>query len=190
MLELLSRPWPWWVAGPLIGLMVPLLLRLTGRSFGISTSFQDICAAVTPVRFELLRYDWRVGAWRLAFVAGILIGGAIAAGLLAPPDPVVDVAAATRADLAALGIEDRTGLFPDDLMSWSALATIPGLVTVVLGGFLVGFGARWAGGCTSGHGITGLMSLQLPSLLAVLGFFAGGLISTFVLLPLVLGGGP
>lgn len=189
MIELLSRPWPWWVAGPLIGLMVPLLLRLTGKSFGISTSFQDICAAAAPWRFEYLRYDWRRGSWRFAFVAGILIGGAIAAVILPAPDPVVGVAEATRADLARLGIEDRTGLFPQELMSWRALATLPGFATVVLGGFLVGFGARWAGGCTSGHGITGLIALQLPSFLAVLGFFAGGLIATFLLLPLALGGG-
>ncbi|MDX1577499.1 MAG: YeeE/YedE thiosulfate transporter family protein [Gemmatimonadota bacterium] len=182
-------PWPWYVAGPLIGLVVPALLLGAGKAFGVSTSFRDICAAVTPGRFEYLNYDWRSGAWRLAFVAGIALGGALAVTALASPDPVVAVSEATRADLAELGIRDRTGLFPEELMSWEALGSLPGLVTLVLGGFLVGFGTRWADGCTSGHAIMGLVGRQLPSLLAVLGFFAGGLISTFVILPLLLGGG-
>ncbi len=186
MLDALRQPWPWYVAGPLIGLVVPVLWLLTGKAFGVSTSFRDICAAVTPGRFEYLRYDWRTGAWRFAFVAGILIGALIAVTVLASPDPVVGISEATRADLAALGITSRTGLFPSDLISWRSLGTLPGFVVVVLGGFLVGFGARWADGCTSGHAITGLVGRQLPSLLAVLGFFAGGLVSTFLLLPLAL----
>lgn len=190
MLTFLSEPWPWYVAGPLIGLVIPLLLLGVGQSFGVSSSFRDLCAMATPGRFEYLRYDWRTGVWRLAFVVGILLGGAIAATVLAPPDPVVDIAEATRADLAALGLEDREGLFPSDLIGWGALRTLPGLVVVVAGAFMVGFGARWADGCTSGHAIMGLVGRQLPSLLAVLGFFAGGLVSTFVLLPLLLGGGP
>ena len=188
-MDVLREPWPWYVAGPLIGLVVPVLWLLTGKAFGVSTSFRDMCAAITPGRFEYLRYDWRTGAWRFAFVTGIVLGALIAATALASPDPVVGISEATRADLAALGVEDRTGLFPSDLIGWGSLATLPGFVVVVLGGFLVGFGARWADGCTSGHAITGLVGLQLPSLLAVLGFFVGGLVSTFLILPLVLGAG-
>ncbi len=190
MLSILREPWPWYVAGPLIGLVVPALLLLVGKAFGVSTSFRDLCAAATPGRFEYLNYDWRTGAWRLAFVAGILLGGVVAVTLLASPDPVVGISEATRADLAALGIQDRSGLFPDDLLGWGAVLSLPGFVALVLGGFLVGFGTRWADGCTSGHAIMGLVGRQLPSLIAVIGFFAGGLISTFVLLPALLGGGP
>lgn len=189
MLETLQQPWPWYVAGPLIGLVVPALLLLVGKAFGVSTSFRDICAAVTPGRFEYLNYDWRSGWWRLAFALGIVVGGALAVTALGSANAVVDISEATRADLAGLGITDRTGLFPEELLSWRALGSIGGFVTIVLGGFLVGFGSRWAGGCTSGHAIMGLVTRQLPSLLAVLGFFAGGLISTFILLPALLGGG-
>jgi hypothetical protein len=189
MLDLLRQPWPWYVAGPLIGLVVPVLLLFAGKSFGVSTSFRDLCAAATPGRFDYLDYDWRTGSWRLAFVAGIILGGLIAATALAAPDPVVAISEATRADLADLGIDDRTGLFPSDLIGWGALVTLPGVLTLIGGGFLVGFGARWADGCTSGHAITGLIGRQLPSLLAVLGFFGGGIISTFLILPALLGGG-
>jgi hypothetical protein len=188
MLEWLSQPWPWYVAGPLIGLVVPALLLLGGRSFGISSSFQDICAATVPRGLEYFRYDWRRSAWRLAFVAGITLGGVLGATVLAPPNPFVDVSADTVADLQVLGLRDVSGLVPRELVSWSALLTLPGFVVVVVGGFLVGFGARYAGGCTSGHAITGLATFQLASLIAVLGFFAGGLAATHLLLPLLLAG--
>ena len=189
MIEALQEPWPWYVAGPLIGLVVPALLLLVGKAFGVSTSFRDVCAAVTPGRFEYLRYDWRSGAWRFAFVAGILVGGWVAVYVLSSPDAIVAVSDATRAALARLGVADQTGLFPDDLIGWRALGTLPGLTILVVGGFLVGFGARWADGCTSGHAIMGLVGRQWPSLLAVLGFFAGGLVSTFLLLPALMGAG-
>ena len=190
MLDLLSRPWPWYVAGPVIGALVPALLLLGGKRFGVSSSFTDVCAAVAPGRLALFRYDWRENAWRLAFVIGIIIGGAVAATALAPPDPFVGMSAATVRDLRALGLKDLTGLVPRELISWRGLTTPPGFVMVVLGGFLVGFGARYAGGCTSGHGITGLASLRWTSLVAVLAFFAGGLVSTHLVLPMLLGGAP
>jgi hypothetical protein len=88
--------------------------------------------------------------------------------------------------LQALGLSDFSGLVPPELFSWSSLTSGPGLVAIVLGGFLVGFGARYAGGCTSGHAITGLATLQGASLLAVVGFFIGGLFTTYVLFPLLL----
>lgn len=190
MEELLARPWPWYVGGPLVGLTVPLLLLLTGKAFGISSSYRHLCAATLPGRASYFRYDWRrAGGWNLVFAAGLLLGGWIAATLLANPEPVA-ISAATRAELAAMGLRDFSGLVPRDLVSWEALAAGPGLVAVVLGGFLVGFGARWAGGCTSGHGITGLATFQRTSLLAVLGFFAGGLLVAYLVLPRLLGAGP
>lgn len=186
MLDMFSQPWPWYISGPLIGLMVPLLLLFVAKPFGISSSLQHICAATIPGNIAYFRYDWKKsGAWNLTFVAGILLGGVIAGTVLRNPNPVA-ISEATHADLAALGITDFSGLAPADLISWSSLGTWPGLVAVVLGSFLLGFGARYAGGCTSGHGITGLATLQKSSFVAVAGFFIGGLFVTYLILPLLL----
>jgi len=186
MTDLLSASWPWYVAGPMIGLFVPLLLLLTGKAFGVSSSLKHACAATVPGRAEYFNYDWTAsGLWNLLFVAGILLGGVLAVQGLGGGGPT-GISAATKADLRALGITDVSGLVPPMLFSWSSLTTLPGLVAIVLGGFLVGFGARYAGGCTSGHAITGLATLQVPSLIAVVGFFIGGLFTTYVLLPLLL----
>ena len=186
MLELLTNPWPWYVAGPLIGLIVPALLVIGGKMFGVSANLRTACAIVAPGKVEFFKFDWkRAGGWNLAFSLGIIIGGFLAATLLASPDPIA-ISAATKADLAALGIADFTGLVPSDLFSWENVLTLKGFLLLGVGGFLVGFGAAYAGGCTSGHAIMGLADLQLPSLVAVLGFFAGGLITTHLLLPLIL----
>jgi hypothetical protein len=185
-MEILTTPWPWYIAGPLIGLMVPLLLLLTGKNFGISSSLRHACAATFPGRADYFQYDWKQkGLWNMTFALGILIGGVIAGTLFANPDPIA-ISQATQADLAALGIQDFSGLVPDDVFSWSSLTTVPGLIIVVLGGFLLGFGARYAGGCTSGHAIMGMATFQKSSLIAVIGFFIGGLTVTYLILPLLL----
>lgn len=187
MLHLIARPWPWWVAGPIIGLIVPLLLLVGGRRFGVSSSFQHICAAAVPGRIPYFQYDWRrQGTWNLIFVTGMLLGGFVAAAALSGPEIHVGISDATRQDLSALGITSFVGLEPQQIFSWHGLLTLPGLVMILGGSFLVGFGARYAGGCTSGHAITGLADLQAASLVAVIGFFLGGLVSTYVVLPLVL----
>ena len=187
-MSFLSQPWPWYVVGPLIGLTVPLVYLYAGRKWGVSSSLRDICAMAAPRGPAYFRYPWREeGAWRLAMVGGLLVGGVIAM-LLGTPD--VAISAATTADLAELGITDFGGLVPGEIFSWRGLGTLPGAVLVLGGGFLVGFGARWANGCTSGHSISGLATLRPESLIATIGFFVGGLVSTHVLLPLLLGGGP
>ena len=182
-----NDPWPWYVAGPLIGLIVPLLLFFGGKQFGLSANLRHLCAATVPSRASFFRYDWkRHGLWNLVFALGLVLGGFVGIFLLSDPEAPIALAEATRADLAALGITDFTGLVPRELFTFEALATVPGLLMIVGGGFLIGFGARWAGGCTSGHAISGLANFQLPSLVAVVGFFAGGLFMTYVLLPLIL----
>lgn len=187
----MSGTWPWWVAGPLIGLVVPLVYLAAGRKWGVSSVFRDVCAATLGGRLDYFRYDWkREGGWRLAMIAGVLVGAALATVLLPHPDPEIGISAATRADLMALGITDFVGLAPREIFTWSALATPRGLVMIIVGGFLVGFGTRYANGCTSGHSISGLANLQLPSLVATIGFFVGGLVATHLLLPLILGGAP
>jgi hypothetical protein len=118
--------------------------------------------------------------------AGMVLGGLLGGRVLSNPDDVVAISDATRADLAEMGITDFSGLIPSDVMSFEALFTLPGVMLVIVGGFLVGFGARYANGCTSGHAISGLANLQLSSLVVVMGFFIGGLISAHLLLPIVL----
>lgn len=186
MMHLLQEPWPWYIAGPLIGLMVPLLLLIGGKAFGLSSNLRHVCAATVPSGLPFFQYDWkREGGWNLLFALGILIGGLVAMSLLLPSDYTVAISSATQSDLRGLGLHDLSGLVPQELMGWQALASWRGWLTLGLGGFLVGFGARWAGGCTSGHAISGLANLQLPSLIAVGGFFAGGLLMTHVIMPLV-----
>lgn len=186
MIDFLSQPLPWYVTGPLIGLMVPVLLLFRGDTFGVSSNFRHLCAATLPGRIDYFRYDWKgTGLWQLTLILGVLIGGYIGGSVLANPAPIA-LSDATIADLSALGIQDFSGFVPADLFSWSTLLSPAGLAIILGGGFLLGFGARYAGGCTSGHAISGLSALQLPSLIAVLGFFAGGLLATYVLLPLLL----
>ena len=178
---------PWYIAGPLIGVVVPIVYAYGGRKWGVSSTFGDVCAAVFPGRAEYFRYAWKErGGWRLSMALGLLVGGALSRVLR--PDPVVGISDATREDLMQLGLTDFTGLAPVEVFSWDALFTFPGFLMIVVGGFLVGFGTRYADGCTSGHAISGLASFRLASLVAVIGFFAGGLLTTHVLLPLVLGG--
>jgi len=167
-----TAPWPWYVAGPAIGLFVPTLLILGNRVFGVSSNLRHLCSAVFPSRLEYFRYDWkRTGLWNLVFVAGILLGGFLAAHWGAPQN--VAISEQTRLALTRLGIHDFSGLAPREVFTWSALLTVKGFVLVILGGVLVGFGTAYAGGCTSGHAISGLADLQLPSLIAVVGFSAG-----------------
>lgn len=186
MRELLAQPWPWWISGPILGLVAAALLFVGNKSLGISSNFRHMCAAVAPGRNAFLRYDWRsVGGWNLAFAVGLLIGGAIAVQVLGVPMP--DIAPSVRETLAAQGVRDFSGMLPADVFSFSSLFSARGLTIVVGGGFLIGFGAAYAGGCTSGHGITGLAALEWRSALAVMAFLAGGAVSAFLILPLVLG---
>ena len=187
MMELIQQPWPWYVAGPLIGLVVPFVYWYGGKKWGVSQSLQHLCAAMIPGKIEYLRYDWwKQGAWSLAMIAGTVLGGYIGGRVLSGPDDVVAISQATRADLAALGVRDFSGMVPSGLFSLDTLLTPAGFTLVVLGGFLVGFGARYANGCTSGHAISGLANFQLSSLMAVIGFFIGGLISAHFLLGIIL----
>jgi uncharacterized membrane protein YedE/YeeE len=184
MSELIPHPLPWYVAGPLIGLMVPALLLLGNKAFGISSNFRHLCAAAAPCGLEYFSHDWkRLGSWNLAFLAGILVGAAIASTVAPPP---ISISTATVDALRELGLHDLTGLVPREVFAWSSLLSVKGFVSIIVGGFLVGFGTAYAGGCTSGHAISGLADLQLASLLAVCGFFAGGLATTYLLLPILL----
>ena len=183
-LDWIRQPWPWYVAGPLIGLTVPTLLLIGNKSFGISSSLRHICAACLPARIPFFQYDWKQEVWNLVFVLGILIGGFLATRFLGNP-AAFQVAPATEAILRGYGITDFSGPMPADLFGVKNLFTLKGLFFFVVGGFLVGFGTRWAGGCTSGHAIMGLSNLQWPSLVATGCFMAGGFAMTHLILPYI-----
>ena len=186
MVEFLYEPWPWYISGPLIGLMVPLLLYIGNKSFGVSSSFRHTCAACVPSRIPYFSYDWKKeGGWNLMLVAGMIAGGYLGGVVFENPEPV-NLSSDTVRTLSGMGITNYSELVPVEVFNWDNLLTMPGILTMVVGGFLVGFGARYAGGCTSGHAITGLSALQRASIIAVIGFFIGGLIVAHILLPIML----
>jgi uncharacterized membrane protein YedE/YeeE len=184
-IDWIKQPWPWYVAGPLIGLTVPALLLLGNKSFGISSSLRHVCAACAPANIPFFRYDWKKEIWNLFFVVGILFGGLLTAFFLTDPNPVV-IAPKLANELAGYGITNSNNLVPTDIFNWESLLTLKGLLLIVGGGFLVGFGTRYAGGCTSGHAIMGISNLQLPSVIATCCFMAGGFFVANVVLPLIL----
>ena len=185
MPAIFTQPWPWYISGPLIGLMVPLLLLIGNKSFGISSSLRHICAAAFPAKIPFFQYEWKKEIWNLFFVTGILLGGVFVAAFFNNPEPV-RVNPALVAELEQYGISDYRGVVPAELFNWSALFSLRGFVMIVVGGFLVGFGTRYAGGCTSGHAIMGLSNLQLPSLIATISFMAGGFLVANLILPYIL----
>jgi len=185
MIEFIRQPWPWYVAGALIGLIVPALLIIGNKQFGISSTLKHLCAACVPTKAKYFDYDWKTGSWNLALGIGVIVGGAIATQFLNNPNPI-ELSEATVKDLTAFGINDFSGLMPTELFSWDALFSIKGFLFIILGGFLVGFGTRYANGCTSGHAIMGLSLLSLGSLVAVIGFFVGGLVMTDLFFPFIL----
>jgi uncharacterized membrane protein YedE/YeeE len=185
IIEFLSQPWPWYVAGPVIGLSVPILLLAGNKTLGISGTLRQVCAMCFPANIPFLKYNWKDQFWNLFFAAGLLIGGFIGGVLLKPKTPM-PLSSKTIAELKSYGISDMRGLLPSDIFSWSQLLTWQHLLIVVGGGFLVGFGTRYSGGCTSGHGIFGLSTFQWPSLIAVILFFTSGILTANFLLPYLL----
>jgi uncharacterized membrane protein YedE/YeeE len=180
-MDIVNDALPWYVAGPLIGLMVPLLLLLGNRQFGISASFQDLCAWCVRRPSGYFKWDPQNNGWRLWMVLG-MIGGALAISYLLPTTPV-DISPATQADLAALEMAPKRGLYPIDLLGGDGEFSITTILVCIVGGLLVGFGTRYAGGCTSGHSIMGLAQFSPASLVATIAFFAGGLLMTHFIFP-------
>lgn len=184
-MELITNPWPWYIAGPLIGLTVPILLIIGNKSFGISSSLRHICASCIPAGIPFFKYEWKKEIWNLFFVLGIFIGGIIASQLLSNTNPIY-IHPDLSKELASYGITKIDGLLPSQLFNWGSLLTIKGFIMMVLGGFMIGFGTRYAGGCTSGHAIMGLSNLQWPSLVATICFMIGGFLVANLILPWIL----
>lgn len=185
MLEIIRQPWPWYVAGPLIGLTVPALLLLGNKSFGISSSMRHVCAACVPANIKFFKYNWKSEIWNLVFVLGILVGGFISTQFLSNPNPIV-INENLRAELSTYGIDQISESLPIQIFSWTSLLSLRGFIMMVFGGFMIGFGSRYAGGCTSGHAIMGLSNLQWPSLVATCCFMIGGFFMANVILPYIL----
>ncbi len=184
-MEILFKPWPWYVSGPLIALVMTLLLLMEKR-FGMSSNLRTLCAicgAGDKVKF--FDFDWKKQQWNLIVIAGVIIGGFIGSTLLSN-DVAVDLEESVVQDLNAMGFKDAGEAYmPAKLFDLSVVTEWSSLLLLTIGGFLVGFGTRYAGGCTSGHAISGLSNLQLPSLIAVIGFFIGGLLMIHVIFPLL-----
>ncbi|WP_317899891.1 YeeE/YedE family protein [Aurantibacillus circumpalustris] len=184
MIEIIKQPWNWAVAGILSGLIVPALLLLGNKKLGVSSTFRDVCAMCVPSDVPFFNYDWKKGIWNMFFAMGLLLGGFLATQFLSYPHNI-EVAEDTRTLLSTYGIDDFSQMMPSQLFGFENLFTFKGFIFFILGGFLVGFGTRYAGGCTSGHIIMGLSNLQIPSLIATCFFMIGGVFSANVLLPLI-----
>lgn len=184
-MDFILQPWPWYVAGPLIAFIMFLLLFL-GRQFGMSSNLRTMCTMCGADRkAEFFQFDWKAQRWNLVVILGAALGGFIAINFLTA-DPAVAINPDTVENLNELGFSSAGKAYlPDELYSLEAFLNFKSLALLIIGGFLIGFGARWAGGCTSGHAISGLSNLQLPSLIAVIGFFIGGLVMVHLLFPLI-----
>lgn len=184
MIEFITQPWSWWVSGIVISLVMFLLLYF-GKSFGFSANLRTLCSfAGAGKAAKFFDFDWRAQIWNLVFLIGAIIGGFIASNFMSNGKPPV-IAEQTVLDLSKLGFSAPDTIQPSELFSWDAALSLNGFLILAVGGLLVGFGARYAGGCTSGHAISGISNLQVPSMVAVVGFFIGGLAMTHLIFPLI-----
>lgn len=184
-MEWILEPWPWYVGGPLIAAIMFLLL-FGGKNFGMSSNLRTMCTiGGAGKKADFFNFDWKTQRWNLVVVAGTIIGGFIGAHFLSH-DLAVDINPETVSTLENMGFESAGEAYlPAELFSNGAFTDPKALAILLIGGILIGFGARYAGGCTSGHAISGLSNLQLPSLIAVVGFFLGGLIMVHLMFPLI-----
>jgi len=191
--DILSQPWPWYVAGAMIVLVMQLLV-FNGKSFGVSASMRAACSAMGAGKsVSFFNFDWKGSqGWNMLFITGAAIGGFISMQFLSGSEPM-ELGAKTIEYVENIGFSapsvtnGKTDLLPQEISDPNFVFSAKGLFILIFGGFLIGFGARYAGGCTSGHAISGLSQLQIPSLIAVIGFFIGGLTMTYFILPLLFG---
>ncbi len=184
MTDFIMNPWPWWFSGIIIAAVMFTLLYF-GKSFGFSSNLRTLCAvAGAGKKVSFFQFNWKSQIWNLVFLVGAVIGGFVASEFLTSDKGFV-LAETTKADLGELGFAEPTGIQPEELFSIAALSDWKNILILIIGGILVGFGSRYAGGCTSGHAISGISDLQVPSIIAVIGFFIGGLLMTHALFPII-----
>ncbi|MDJ0644360.1 MAG: YeeE/YedE thiosulfate transporter family protein [Flavobacteriaceae bacterium] len=179
------EPWPWYTSGAMIALVMFLLIMID-KTFGMSSNLRTLCTICGADKTaDFFKFDWKAQRWNLIVVLGVIIGGFIASFFLTN-DPSVTINPKTVERLNELGFQSAGDAYlPTELFGLSAMYNFKSVLILAVGGILVGFGARYAGGCTSGHAISGLSNLQVPSLLAVIGFFLGGLFMIHILFPLI-----
>ena len=185
MVEFISQPWPWYIGGPIIGLIM-LALLFFGGEFGVSANLRTLCSMCgAGKKTEFFQFEWKKQIWNIVFIIGAVLGGFFTNQYLSD-STAIDLSKDTIVSLSNLGFSNVGETYvPSEIFGEEAITTWQGLLFLIVGGMLVGFGSRYAGGCTSGHAISGLSNFQLPSLIAVIGFFIGGLITTFLLIPLI-----
>ncbi|MFS4469008.1 YeeE/YedE family protein [Maribacter sp. 2210JD10-5] len=184
-MDWILEPWPWYVSGPMIAFVMFLLLMM-GKNFGMSSNLRTLCTICGAGNTsDFFKFDWKAHRWNLIVVLGAIMGGYVGATFLST-DTAVAINPETVTELNGLGFGSAGEAYlPTELFNLDALSNIKSLAVLSIGGLLVGFGARYAGGCTSGHAISGLSNLQLPSLIAVVGFFIGGLTMIHFIFPLI-----
>ena len=180
-MDVIFEPWPWYVAGPLIGLMVPLLLLLGNRQFGMSAAVQDFCAWCLKSPKGYFHFDAQKSAWRLWFSLGVAFAGFTI--YLLDKGHTIALSDAAMQSNSALGLSPTEGYYPKELLGSYQDFGVWQAIYLLIAGILVGFGTRMAGGCTSGHSIMGLAQFNPASLVATIGFFAGGLAMTHLAFP-------
>jgi uncharacterized membrane protein YedE/YeeE len=183
MIEFLRQPWHWLITGTIIGLIVPTLLLIGNKRLGVSSFMRHICAICFPRKITLFKYEWKKEMWNIFFVIGIFLGGLIANQFLSNPQPI-QVAQTTKIALAEYGITDFSKILPIELFNFKNIFTIKGFFFFIIGGLFIGFGSRYASGCTSGHSIMGIANLQWPSVIATFFFMIGGILCAKVILPI------
>jgi uncharacterized membrane protein YedE/YeeE len=184
-MDWIFEPWPWYVAGPLIALVM-ISMHYIGNGMGISTNFKTLCSLTGAGKVcSFFDWEWKNQKWNLLFILGVAIGGFLSVTFLEKGDLVLSES--FKETLSGWNINSETGkFFPEELFSFENLINGNGWIFLILGPFLVGFGSRYGQGCTSGHAISGLSNLQFRSLVAVIGFFVGGMIITYLLFPNIL----
>jgi len=184
-MEFLNQTWSWYISGFLIG-VVMLVLIYFGKTFGMSSNLRSLCTIAGAGNFvNFFDFDWKAQRWNLLVVLGAMIGGFIAVHYMSDPSNV-DINPKTIENLATLGFEAPNGkIAPESMFGNQAFESPKTIMILIIGGVLIGFGSRYAGGCTSGHAIQGLSNFQIPSLKAVIGFFVGGLIMVYLLFPYI-----
>ena len=185
IMEIVTHTWHWAISGFLIG-MVMLSLNYFGKVFGMSSNLRSLCSMTGIGKsISFFDWDWKSQRWNLVVVFGAMFGGYVAVHFLSD-DSNVAINPKTIEQLAALKIDAPNGkLLPATLFGEDIFQSPKMILILIIGGILIGFGSQYAGGCTSGHAISGMSNLQLPSLKAVIGFFVGGFIMAHFILPLI-----
>lgn len=184
-MDFITQTWSWYISGLLIGFVMFLLIYF-GKTFGMSSNLRALCSFAGADKYaDFFRFDFKAQNWNLVVLLGAMIGGFVAVHFLSAPANVT-LNPKTIQALTDMGFDTPDSKLLPDAMFGQAIFTNPKMIFILLiGGVFIGFGSRYAGGCTSGHAIQGLSNLQWQSLKAVIGFFVGGLLMVHFIFPLI-----